>query len=1131
MWQPQHSPNAERPSLVGRQHELDLLLADLPNGTSPGFHLHLVVGEPGVGKTRLVREVAHHAVRRGVRTIWSHGWQDTSMPAFWPWTQVVRQLVDRPDAVDLAGLVSPARTLAGRFALFDATAQALERAARDGPVLVVLDDLHRADPDSVRLLDFLAVHAARAELTVLVTMRDQWYRHEPSAAPLHALPSDTRTLHLSGLTDTESANFLGDRYSADAYALTRGNPLFLEQIRRSAPHVSPHHSLAAVLRTRMSALDLDTVAAMAAIAVLGPRATADAVAQLNHASEQATGAALERATEAGFVDPAAPLQLAHPLIAEVAVTVLPPEHGRSLHGRAADLLRGSGASAAELAEHLMRAGPHRAAEAIAEARAAAAEAASAMAHDTALEHHRRVVDLLVDTSPDDLDPLTTAVFDLAGAVERVSGRIAAEPHYRRARDLAEREGSPRLRAIVAARHGISYYLGGDYPAERVAECREALALLDRTPSPDAALVAHLQAWIGAGALAGIDVYEARAIADRAVATARLLDDPRILATTLIAQQVADLGPRTLERRLITARQIINAAITCRDTSLEVHGRFLLKAALLERGDIRELDAQLSTQQELITRAGEHRFTRHWLWFHCTRAMLDGDPAQVERLATDCATLSEELADPDGVGLFFGQLGVARWLQGRLSEMDEAYLDRFREEPDEPLWPTVLAWSALHQGHRETARGLLSHFAPPRHVESSQHTLLTLCTMADVVAAVGTPAAAHESYDALLPYADRVVPIAMGAACFGPVARPLGALALRLGHTTAAIGHYERAIAVATRLGGRPWAAEAQLALAALLLDESERAEVDAVRRQHVHHATRLVAEARGTLAGRGVRVFDAQFGELDRRLATLEAQRRPMTVVTPLPAVAPGRVKVRVLGGFEVVTPLGTTATWTSRKARTLLKMLLARGAGGVIGREEAMAELWPGEPPERLSNRLNVAVSTVRRTLDPERRLPAGELVIVSDDGIRLDRTSALLTVEVDAEVLLDLGRAAIASGDPEQLRTALAHYAGPPFPEEPFASWAEPLRAEVLVVVAEVLRLLTTQARAAGQHRAAADHARQLLELDPLHETGHRELISSLRDLGAHGLATTATQAYREAMGTIGVEPDATLVADPGA
>src|SRR5690606_25166065 len=104
---------------------------------------------------------------------------------------------------------------------------------------------------------------------------------------------------------------------------------------------------------------------------------------------------------------------------------------------------------------------------------------------------------------------------------------------------------------------------------------------------------------------------------------------------LVAQQVADLGPSSLARRLRASREIIALAEACGEPDLAVRGRFLLQNALLEAGDTRQLDAELITQDRSITDIAELRFARHSLWFRCMRATLDGRAREAEELATQC----------------------------------------------------------------------------------------------------------------------------------------------------------------------------------------------------------------------------------------------------------------------------------------------------------------------------------------------------------------------------------------------------------------------------------------------------------------------------------------------------------------
>jgi len=86
---------------------------------------------------------------------------------------------------------------------------------------------------------------------------------------------------------------------------------------------------------------------------------------------------------------------------------------------------------------------------------------------------------------------------------------------------------------------------------------------------------------------------------------------------------------------------------------------------------------------------------------------------------------------------------------------------------------------------------------------------------------------------------------------------------------------------------------------------------------------------------------------------------------------------IRSLGAFRLFrdgVPVSTSA-WQSKKARTLLKILIAR-RGRSTPRELLMESLWPEQDPARLANRLSVALATVRVVLDPDKRRTAGYFV-----------------------------------------------------------------------------------------------------------------------------------------------------------
>ncbi|MCA1656800.1 MAG: AAA family ATPase, partial [Actinobacteria bacterium] len=83
--------------LVGRVRELDELRAAYAGARAGRGGVQLILGDPGVGKTRLAAALADHAAADGARVVWTRGW-GRAAPAYWPWVEVVRGL-----CVDLHG--------------------------------------------------------------------------------------------------------------------------------------------------------------------------------------------------------------------------------------------------------------------------------------------------------------------------------------------------------------------------------------------------------------------------------------------------------------------------------------------------------------------------------------------------------------------------------------------------------------------------------------------------------------------------------------------------------------------------------------------------------------------------------------------------------------------------------------------------------------------------------------------------------------------------------------------------------------------------------------------------------------------------------------------------------------------
>ncbi|MCB1255755.1 MAG: AAA family ATPase [Microthrixaceae bacterium] len=1115
------------PSFVGRTGELAELLGALPRDRAPFLRPWLIVGEAGIGKTRLVRELAVAAEQSGHQVAWGQCWDESGTPPYWPWTQIIRQLQGLDSGTDLARLVLGDE--AGEpdpFALFDAVAAELRRAAMKSPTLVVLDDLHRADLGTLQLARFVVGHLADFPVQVVATQRHTALVDRPDIADhIESLISIGRAIDLDGLDLQAVTDMVGGIEEAPGIrAVTGGNPLHIQHLMRSKAQVAAEASssrgeghavggstgpaasaLGEVLSSRIGTIDAQSFDLLAALTVLGEAAThTSASALLGLGVDQVIDLAASLRT-AGLIE-AEGMRLAHGLVADAVDAVVAPDRTEDLHLAAALLAAATGAPIAQQAHHLCRAGHQHRLAAVTACREAAAVATKSFAHEDAITHLNRALELL-DDDIDQAEARFEVSFALAGALERTKGTVAAEPVYRQALDAARETGNQLSVARAAARHGISFYADPLVQIERAEECRSALAGLSDGDSPlRARLLANL---VAAEPLA----QDRKQIAAQALEMARRTCDPETIGMALVAEQLVDLGPRTLSRRLRSSREIIALAESSGERDLVVRGRFLLKSALLEAGDVRELDAELAAQDRNISAIGEMRFARHVLWFRCMRAMLDGRALDAEHLAEQCFALSQQLQDPDGFGVYTGQYGVALWLQGRLVELEPIYVDLMHAEPENPLWPAVVAWIALDDNRPETARGLLSSLPDPEAIPGGMHTLLNLFTMADIAVAVGDDELATRVRDALLPYSDRAVPIGMGAACFGIVARPLGHLAIRLGRVDEGIAHFERAMMIAARMGARPWLTDSQLALAEVLIatGSSDRERIKA-----------LYAEAVATATGLGLTVFDQRIKALSE--FNLDGPD-PVISVTPARTddssrPSDRRARISVLGTFDVRTVDGERARWTSRKARSLLKILVAR-RGAPMAREQVMAMLWPDEDPTELGNRLAVAVSTVRRALDPSRSL-SPEALIRADAGALCLVIDA---IDLDVETFLDEAAAALEAHRSERnnatelLQAAIGAYQGEAMPDEPYEEWAEGLRSTTTAAFTNLLRALASRASDDDNHLLASETLRRLVELDPFDEPSHLALIESLRALGARGQARSAREHYIARMAELGI------------
>lgn len=234
-------------------------------------------------------------------------------------------------------------------------------------------------------------------------------------------------------------------------------------------------------------------------------------------------------------------------------------------------------------------------------------------------------------------------------------------------------------------------------------------------------------------------------------------------------------------------------------------------------------------------------------------------------------------------------------------------------------------------------------------------------------------------------------------------------------------------------------------------------------------------------------------------------------------------LSIHTLGGFRVSRGGDTVPAiaWQSRKARDLVKILVTR-RGRPTRRESLIALLWPGEPVDKVGNRLSVALSTVRAVLGSGRGATVHS-VVTEGDTVRLD----LDVVTVDVLTFLDLAHRGLHDWRDHRstawplLRAAESAYTGDFLEEDPYEDWATELREEARMTYVQVATVLAGHTNDTGEHITASRYCLRVLERDQYHEPAHLALVRALAAAGSHGEARRRYRTYVTRMAEIDIEP----------
>jgi DNA-binding SARP family transcriptional activator len=388
--------------LIGRDAELDRLRQAARSALAGGAGVVIVDGEPGVGKTRLLKEVSAQAESWGALAVWGMCLGDDGTPSMWPWVRLVDAILQAQPADEraqwLAGelgrLVGPrsdggdSRSPDGgaRFRLFEQVVALVSRAASRRPAIIIVDDLHWADEASLQLFSHLSGRLPGGAL-IVAALRDRAPRPGTELSRHLAAVSRSPGHHrfrLGALRPREAAELvrreIGTDPGAEAirgiYARTAGNPFFVQELARLFADTGSLATRAAdasgvpptvrdVVRARTADLGDDEGLLLQIAALMGREVGIPLLARAAGTDIATCLDRLEPLAALGVLEqvPGEPywFHFPHDLVRESVAEVLPPRRANELHLRIAEALEavsGEDDSVAErIAFHLWMAGP------------------------------------------------------------------------------------------------------------------------------------------------------------------------------------------------------------------------------------------------------------------------------------------------------------------------------------------------------------------------------------------------------------------------------------------------------------------------------------------------------------------------------------------------------------------------------------------------------------------------------------------------------------------------------------------------------------------------------------------------------------------------------------------------------
>jgi len=376
---------------VGREHELERLRKAFDNAVSGHGGLVMLVGEPGIGKTRTTQELETYARMRGAQVLWGRTHESAGAPPYWPWIQAGNQYAAAhqddlptligpqmaPEAINelvriFPWLLQGANVTAppeisdpevAQFRLFDAYTQYLRAIANQAPLVIALDDLHWADKPTLQLLQHVARELSRMRVLIVGNYRDtEITRQSALSETLASLNRESGfdRIVLRGLSRDEVAAYIKARANVEPrrdvldriFEETEGNAFFLSEVvnlmaqegtltKTSIADIAIPDGVREALGRRLNRLTEETNELLQIAAIIGRDFTYDTLTLLGDRDEDALLKMIEEALDARVIEEteqAGRYRFTHAQMQETLLAELSTTRRVRLHGQVGEAL-------------------------------------------------------------------------------------------------------------------------------------------------------------------------------------------------------------------------------------------------------------------------------------------------------------------------------------------------------------------------------------------------------------------------------------------------------------------------------------------------------------------------------------------------------------------------------------------------------------------------------------------------------------------------------------------------------------------------------------------------------------------------------------------------------------------------